>query len=254
MKQLAVVLFVCAFGVGSVRAQSTDRPAFDVASVKPSAERSSAVTRYDPQGVVLSRFPLAWLIGEAYGVAYSRVSSREAELRAGLVPNALYDVIGRTGRQESKERVRLMLQRLLTDRFKVALHRDSTIKPVDKLEVAKSGHKLTRVGDEGDPLIVSIRNGYEFHSVDLDRLSDFLSRMFGAPRPVVNATMLPGRYDFVLMFQPPDPATVPDKKGEGEAMRSGILEDLGRLGLKLTADKAAVDSIVVDHLEKPAQD
>src|SRR5437870_5047342 len=100
-------------------------------------------------------------------------SSREAALwKAGAAPGALYDVVGRSERPVSKDRVRQMLQTLLADRFKLAMHRESTIKQVYKLEVAKNGHKLKPVEANLDPLIVSIRNGYEFHAVEMDRLSD----------------------------------------------------------------------------------
>lgn len=53
-----------------------------------------------------------------------------------------YDIAATMAPDTSMERFRLMLQNLLTDRFKISLHRESRVMPIFALSVAKGGPKL----------------------------------------------------------------------------------------------------------------
>jgi uncharacterized protein (TIGR03435 family) len=75
---------------------------------------------------------------------------------------------------------------------------------------------------------------------------------------VVNQTGLEGKYDFAVKFSPDDsmfnghPPPLPGKTDSTESFPS-LFEALPKdLGLKLEAQRTAVDVIVVDHLEKPS--
>ena len=76
-----------------------------------------------------------------------------------------------------------------------------------------------------------------------------LPDFFGVGRPVVDRTGLAGAYDFKLEATP-----------EYRLNRDPDAADLSiftavqqQLGLKLEPQRAAVDVLVVDHVEKPSQ-
>jgi len=81
------------------------------------------------------------------------------------------------------------------------------------------------------------------------RFAGFLSTYMD--RPVVDFTALTGRYDFAVKREGAERST-PDKAAFAEWMSSSIFGDLQRqLGLRLDADKASVEYLVVDHIEMP---
>ena len=68
--------------------------------------------------------------------------------------------------------------------------------------------------------------------------------------PVVNKTGLTGKYDFAIVFTnylPEDRTTRPDV---GSVMMAALQ---GELGLKLEAEKAMVEVMVVDHVERSSE-
>jgi uncharacterized protein (TIGR03435 family) len=77
-------------------------------------------------------------------------------------------------------------------------------------------------------------------------------------RPVVDKTGLPGLFDIDLEYSPdaanpqmpdglaPFPRAVNEQPGIFEAIEK-------QLGLKLTAGKAPVDYIVIDHVARPSE-
>lgn len=75
---------------------------------------------------------------------------------AGL-PNSFngegYDIEARSDHPVSYQQQMRMLQTLLADRFKLALHRETKELPVYAMVVAKGGPKLRESPDPGDPLV-----------------------------------------------------------------------------------------------------
>ena len=79
----------------------------------------------------------------------------------------------------------------------------------------------------------------------------FLSRLPPIGRPVLDKTGLDGRYDFTLAL-----ASAPGAGAENikrEALEEGFSlfgYALDQIGLRLEAQRALVDMLVVDHVEK----
>jgi uncharacterized protein (TIGR03435 family) len=118
--------------------------------------------------------------------------------------------------------------------------------PVYALIVSKNGTKL-REWKQGDP--VPPRAGTE-RSVSamgprtMERFVDELnlpglSAMYGLNRPVLDKTGLKGVYLFNYWWDSPEDFT------------TQVIED--QLGLKLESQKAPVDALVIDHIEKPTE-
>ena len=93
----------------------------------------------------------------------------------------------------------------------------------------------------------------------MSNLSDWLSRFVG--RRVVDRTGLSGLYDFILQWTPAEGETgalprsyqdsenAPSPEAPGHSLFSALQQ---QLGLKLEAQKAPVDVLVIEHIEKPS--
>ncbi len=70
---------------------------------------------------------------------------------------------------------------------------------------------------------------------------------------VVDATGLTGMYDFTIEFTPefngPPPPGLPKFDETGPPFQQALKE---QLGLKLNSSKQTIDTIVIDHVERPS--
>ena len=237
-----------------VFAQTKDRPHFDVASVKVNKERKQPRLAYNPLGIDLSGVPLSWVIGEAYGVPYSRISAQDSRAREILLSrDDSYDVAAKADHEVSSDQVRLMLRTLLADRFKLAVHSEAKVESVYSLVAAKNGPKLKSSAGGGEPLSTFGPGGFVYRNMDMARFAGILSQYFD--RPVVDATGLKGSYDFTLGIETPA-AAAPDKAKAAivEWLASSVFSDIqSQLGLQLSGGRASVEYLVVDHAEKPSE-
>ena len=82
-------------------------------------------------------------------------------------------------------------------------------------------------------------------------MSDFADSLIKyLDRPVLDRTNLNGLFDFHLEFNPADRAAVSSDGSAGESIFTALTEELG---LKLLPDKAPLDVLVIDHVEKPSE-
>jgi bla regulator protein BlaR1 len=146
----------------SSRAQSQtgSKPSFEVASVKTATDCGNVASgvslkipggpSYQPGGRFTTCSQLKYIIMDAYSIdAMSPVKG---------VPDwsndILYKIEAKAEGNPDKEQMRLMVQSLLEERFKLKMHREMRESPVYLLVVAKGGHKLKPAKDEkGNPII-----------------------------------------------------------------------------------------------------
>jgi uncharacterized protein (TIGR03435 family) len=234
---------------------STDRPSFEVATIKltdPSFPGAVVggfrVGRFTAQG-----FALKDLIGYAYDV-----DNRQIVGGPKWSDSERYDVVGKPEKAGplSPDAGKLMLRTLLSERFQLKIHRDMKEMPVYILAVAGSGLKMKRRADGdanapgGMPIagakIPGRNTTIQFLAYGLQELLD---------RPVLDKTGVTGRFDFDLSWRP-DPSQF---RGNGDKVPSNPDDpDLftalqQQLGLKLTAERAPAEVIVVDSAEKPSE-
>lgn len=138
MAVLAVVA-VTAFG------QVPPRPAFEVATIRPSAPISGPAVRgggghfgirVDAQRVDIGSTPLLTLICDAYGLRPYQVEA------PAWLSNTLFDIQATIPKGVSQDKVPAMLQTLLEERFGLKTHRESKEQPVYALVVGKDGPKM----------------------------------------------------------------------------------------------------------------
>jgi uncharacterized protein (TIGR03435 family) len=272
---IAAVVGPVALGIlnaPQVKAQSqataSPAPAFEVASIRPGQEKSRPTRRLNPTGIEYTGFTLRMLISEAYNVIGFSVSNADSRSR-DLLDRGTFDIAAKTDHEVPKEQLMRMLQTLLTDRFKLTVHRESKADPVYRLVVAVNGPKLQKPAAEGEPgCALGGEGGAVCHNITMPAFSSYLTDRMG--RVVLDQTGLKESYDFTLKLD-----GVPGLNQMREAMASGtdpgeakralaagmrnwssssIFSDIQKqLGLKLEADKAAVDHLVIDHVEKPSE-
>ena len=136
-----------------------------------------------------------------------------------------------------------MLQALLADRFKLVVHHETRVIQAYALEVLKQGPKLEK-SEAGEDSINVSRSAMDATHITLDRFVEALSRELD--HPVVNHTGLTGTFNLKLQWEPER------ADGAGGTDRPSIFTAVQeQLGLRLHAEKAPVDTIVIDHAEQP---
>src|SRR5262249_41996432 len=150
------------------------------------------------------------------------------------------------------------LQTLLTDRFKLAVHREQKLMPAYALVAGKNGPKLHEADAEAGLRISMGPKGRQLNGkVSLARLADALSNW--VDRPVLDMTGIKGIYDIDLEWtpdegQPGAPVLAPGgEAGRPEVGRDGpsiFTAVQEKLGLKLEGRKSPAEIIVVDHAER----
>jgi uncharacterized protein (TIGR03435 family) len=245
-------------------------PAFEVASIKPSAPDSNLKVDFAPGGkLFITNATLRFLIKIAYDIGDDQLAGGP-----GWIGSKRYDLAAtpeRALRGDPKSMapdqvllfhkpVRLRLQRLLADRFQLELRRESTPMPIFALVVARGGaKKLTVTRSTGDPqLNAKFGNGVlDAVGVDMATLAKFLSEG-QTGRPVVDMTGLKDKYDFHLEWTPDTSQnSLPADSGANQppADTGGISMFTAlqlQLGLKLEARTDAADRLVVVRAELPS--
>jgi uncharacterized protein (TIGR03435 family) len=229
-------------------ALSAQTPVFEVASIKPNRSGGGGSSMRGSAGqVTMENVSLKKVTLWAYGIPDDR---EYALVGPDWLTTERFDIQAKFPAGSTIEQMRQMMQALLAERFKLALHRDSKQLPIYALVVAKKGPKIHAV-EEGQPRTSGGPGRLEATRITMQKLADLLARTTG--QQVDDATGLKGVFDFTLEWSP-DESQKPTSPVEGTAAgRSGpslftALQD--QLGLKLEARKGPVEILMVDHIEK----
>jgi uncharacterized protein (TIGR03435 family) len=165
--------------------------------------------------------------------------------------------------------VRLMVQSLLADRFKLTAKDITVTRPIYALVIAKGGPKMqeTVPGSESPskagshPVQFSGGRGeLSGHGIPMTILVRFLSQE-GLGRPVVDKTGLNGNYDLELKWNP-DLDSPEMMQGTSPGTGSASPDSSGpsiftaiqdQLGLRLKAAEGPVEDLVIVNIEKPSE-
>jgi uncharacterized protein (TIGR03435 family) len=234
-------------------AASAQQTAFEVASIRPSNYQGGPLrvtARVDADGIDFSNVTPRLCVQRAYGVKPYQVIGPE------WINTERYMIVAKADGVAPQDKILLMLQTLLADRLKLAVHRETKEMPVYALVVSKGGPKLqeakedgaTQIGGDGDEIV--------FERASMPQLAATLTRT--VERPVVDATGLKGLYNFRLAWAD-DSRPNPNAPSAGVVGASDPADPPSvftalqeRLGLKLESRKAPVEVLVIDHIEKPS--
>jgi uncharacterized protein (TIGR03435 family) len=198
-----------------------------------------------PESLTMRGTPLAACIAWAYQVEIYRVTGPD------WIKNTRFDIAAKAAAPTTDKEMRVMLQHLLADRFKLTLHRQTRELEGFVLSVAKGGHKLKE--SQSDEPAVFRQNGIGAIGTNapISEIIPMLSQAVGMP--VTDLTGLKGKYDFRIDLAP-YLADVMGNRQPGDAppdpIAIGTLVLQEQLGLKLEARKAPVEVLVVDNVEK----
>jgi uncharacterized protein (TIGR03435 family) len=178
-----------------------------------------------------------------------------------------YDITGKpeVPGQPNVTQLKIMIQKLLVDRFQLKFHNEKKELGVYAITVGKTGTKLTK--SQADPnslpglffgrgapgMTFNVRNA---------TIAEVASVLQGSvlDKPVADQTGLSDKYDFLLKFTP-DPGQMAGFGGPQQPPAADNLDappDIvtafqQQLGLKLENTRAPVNVMVIDRVQKPSE-
>jgi bla regulator protein BlaR1 len=266
------------------QSKSAERLAFEVASIKPntSTDRRGMGMQILPGGRFVASAPLFIFVATAYDLPFQtdRLTGGPEWLRTER-----YDIEATPAKgaippgatvKERNDKVHLMLQTLLAERFKIVIRREMKELPVYAVVVKKDGPKLHRAAvEEKDCLEVTKGNqdpaschtfsggqgqGIHAQAVSMPDLASYASSW--ADRPVIDKTGVEGLFSIQTegwVPMRPRPARPAGQEPTAEDLafadpaRPTLFQIFDRLGLKLESQKAPVEMFVIESAERPTE-
>lgn len=197
------------------------------------------------------------LITTAYGVQADRVQGGPSWLSTDR-----WDIIAKAPEGATQANVNLMLQSLLADRFKLAVHNDNLPLPAYALTVGKGKPKIKEASESGAGagqsgcqsqnsddgyLHVTCRNAAMQSLADTLRLLEISGSL--QVIPVVDSTGLQGAWDFDFKFTSRRQRAL-DESASGIILLADAVDK--QLGLKLEVQKIPLAVLVVDSVNQNA--
>jgi uncharacterized protein (TIGR03435 family) len=225
-------------------------PAFEVAVIKPTdPDDRNQGFRLNGRRIFIENNTMTSIICFAYSIQKTQIVNApqwfdEQRWNIEGVPD--------TEGVPNWHQYRLMLQKLLSARFGLVMHRDKRELSVYAITIAKGGPKLEK--SKSDPDALSDQTGHgigpaqymKFTNDSMTGFAQFLQLM--GDRPVLDQTNLSGRYDFTLLWTPNEMRDTPTDAAPG--LFTAVQE---QLGLKLAAARAPTDVFVIDAVTRPTQ-
>jgi len=265
-------------------AQTPDSPLkFEEAAIRPAAPGGGATSVYggpgssDPRQTAYANISLTNLLAKAYGVDSYQISG--PEWRDLL--DTRYDFAARIPNGATEEQFKTMLQNLLAERFRLALHHDLREFQVWELGVGENGPKFkeselvessatprpTLPAAAARPGVAPKIDQNGFAQIDHPGLvvwrtedsKGLAAHMTAKAQPlsalvsnlgsllhslVVDKTGLQGKYDFMLEY-----AADGGMDGRNDSLPNIVTAVQDQLGLKLDRKKGPIDFLIVEHAE-----
>jgi bla regulator protein blaR1 len=268
---------------------------FDVASVKPNTADPTPTNvnsnmalgpgdYYSSTGGLFSatNLPLYTYIAFAYKLSANQGRVLREQIPKWVLSNR-FDIQARAQGSPTKDQMRLMMQSLLADRFKLVMHGETRQLPVYGLVLDKAGKLGPGLQPHSDsdpcstdpgpmpaagsaipeavvacggiqamPGSVPGRMALGARKVTMELFANSLPGLGNVDRPVLDKSGLSGMIDLHIEFTPqvngpPPPNFQPDP--DGPTFLEALKE---QLGLKLEPQTGPVDVLVLDHVEEPS--
>jgi uncharacterized protein (TIGR03435 family) len=270
---LAIALSTLTALVAAQGPQSTDRPTFEVASIKPnnSGESRNGADAAPSGRVTVTNMTLYNLVRNAFELqAHELVSG---ERMPSWIASQRWDIVAQgppLKDPSSRQLLRQMLRNLLVDRFKLNARRETREVPVYALVYARSDRQL---GPQIRPSALDCaaqiaaarapgtargsvqqcgrRVGPGYIATFGTPLMDFATALStSAGRFVIDATGLTNRFDLELKWNPEPGTTDAGAPADGASLFTAVQE---QLGLRLEARRAPVNVLVIETAERPEE-
>jgi uncharacterized protein (TIGR03435 family) len=219
-------------------------PSFEAASVRRNVNGgSNTQIHVDGGRLTMTNASTKTLIRNAYEILSFQLAGEPRWL-----DSEMYDIAATNGGEKiSPEGFRLLLRSLLAERFQLKVHWETRETSVYALVSGKDGPKLVPAAGEERPGIDThkdaggkqMKGTHESIAVLASNLGNQLGRI------VVDKTGLPGRYDWMLVWDP-DPTAQSTRPSLFTALQE-------QLGLKLEAQKGPMQVLVIDSVQRPSE-
>jgi uncharacterized protein (TIGR03435 family) len=270
-----------AFDVASVRESASDAPARN-ANFLLGMDKSIA-----KGGLFSANAPLVPYIFFAYNIADLSQYPTLSQHLPNWAQTDLFDIEARAEGNPTIDQMRLMMQTLLADRFKLVVHVDRQQLPgyaLVLIEPGKVGSQLKPHSSDvpcldrpekpipvadgtspppyfgGDAWRVNGQLHVRMVDATMEQIASFLGGAAGIiggldNRSIFDKTGLSGRFDLDLQFVmekngPPPVDTDSQAEGAGPTFTRALKD---QLGLKLIKQTGSVDVLIIDHVEKPSE-
>ena len=266
---------VLALVASRAEGQTGELPAFEVISIKPrTADAPSGNIPNAPDRFVRPNVSVSQLMEYAFEVRAFQIIGGPGWLRSDR-----YEVAAKAETAVPQAQMRLMVQRLLAERFGLEVHRETREMDTYGLVTARrdgqlgekmrsstrdcgpiidAGNARPRQGDDPPPCawFVALMNGFarlRLTGIRVPRFAAVLETM--ATRKMVDRTNLTGTYDIELDFLP-DAGLLGVNIPNATALQQSDIPPLAtaiqdQLGLKLESERAPVDVILIDSVRQP---
>jgi uncharacterized protein (TIGR03435 family) len=281
------------------QSQTEPKPSFEVASIKPidsCLQRMPGGVMFTPPSFEGGRYKgcntLKRFMEEAYQTEVRMIEGGPEWAGGDFMSGASYQIEAKTDPSTDKKQMRLMLQSLLEERFKMKIHREPREMQIYSLVVAKDGPKLlpAKLDENGKPVAAvsppdkdqpamrggardwrllpqlfgygdTSDGGMEFFAtaISLTRFAEWLSNPDVVKRKVVDKTGIAGLYDFRFKYAADRPMNQTKKNEDsGKALPDPSGPSIFKavqeqFGLKLELEKTKFEFIVIDSAEKPSE-
>ena len=227
-------------------AQAEPPQSFEVASIRRnlSGSQNTSINLSDGGRYTVTNGSLKTLIRNAYGVLSFQLAGEP-----GWIDSEMYDIEAKTSVPEkiSQDQLKLLLQSLLADRFRLKVHWETRESTVYALLVDKGGPKFKAASSDERPGM-NTRKGPEKATMtgtaqSMAVLASNLGNQLG--RFAVDKTGLTGAFDFTFNWDLQASAD-----STGPSLFTALKE---QLGLRLESQKGPVEILVIDTAERASE-
>jgi bla regulator protein blaR1 len=281
-----------AFEVASIKVSNPDTRPRQNFPLDPTDSFQDVRTRERPNGRFSAVSGLSTYIRFAYKLRLTSITQLEAMTLhlPKWVSTDLFEIEARAPANATKDQMRLMMQALLAERFQLAVHFETAEVPVLAMTLVKPGKPGPglRPHSEGpscdapaNPNLfppVCYLAGQRFtdggqrkgngRDLTMPDIAGYLPSWGNLDRPLIDRTGLTGEYDFTVQWKPDPnmgggraipktgsrpvvaPAPASELDGDGPSFIQALRD---QLGLRFESTKAPVESLVIDHVERPSE-
>ena len=236
---------------------------FEVASIKPTpiGTQGRWIRMASTHEFMARNHALKTLIAAAWNLSPRAISGGPDWVDSGH-----YDIVAKAPGEirPNLDQQMAMLRALLAARFHLTFHREPRQMQVYALTVAKGGPRLREstaspdASPEGPPPLIFVVSPelirLPARNATMAELAWVMQRA-ALDYPVLDRTNLSARYDFDLEFTP-DETLFGGVLGRGadDSTKPGLFAALQQqLGLRLESTRGPVDTLVIDHAERPSE-
>jgi uncharacterized protein (TIGR03435 family) len=248
---------LCLFPIAAAYAQAP-QAAYDVITIKPNnsgtdnSSTSMGDGTFQATNVAIKR-----LLVRAYGIKQDLISGLPDWANAARfdINAKVVDPDTAALKKLTTEQRREFIVALLRDRFHVKVHFETKTLPVYEMTVTKDGPKFheSAAGEERGMGTDSdgARTQMKATAVTMTEIAGLLTNQ--SDRTVLDRTGLTGKYDVLLKWTDDRGPGAADNGLPGEEIPGLFTALQEQLGLRLQPGKGPVETLVVDHVERPTE-